>query len=706
MKSNEKKEKLLTEFEVPTYEQWMELVEKQLKGAPFEKKLVKRLYEGFSIQPIYRKEDELKADQSLPGAFPFTRSTKVTGQVEDSWKVTQHYYYPLVNKFNEAITYDIERGLDSISFALDKAGQRGLDPDASDSSQIGRSGVSICSSADLDAALSGIDLTKVPLLIQPGSSYLAMYSLLSAYAANSGLNVQQIKGSLVADPLSIFATEGELPRPLNQLYDEMASMVSLSANASGDFSPVGISMIAYAESGATALQELSIGLASAAEYLRAMVSRGISMDDAAGSISFFVALSSDFFKNIAKVRAFRSLWANLVKAFGGDEQSQKVKLHAFTKQYNKTVHDPYVNLLRATTEAYAGVLAGCDSISVSPFNEVYSLPDEISRRISRNIQIILKEECHGHKVIDPAGGSWFVESLTENMAKEAWKEFQNIESKGGLLASLKEGYIQEKIGEVVKSKKADVATRKSVIIGTNMFPDLEESSGGEDLPDFEAIALDRKSECTSFKTRRKNVIDLDSSNHPDSIDSLSSLVTEATNKGATLGELSLLISGGKKEEFTIQPLSLDRLASDFEELRKKAAEYKSKQGSWPKIFLTNIGPLRQHKARADFTAGFVQPGGFETIYSDGFDTVGDAVQATLNSKASICVICSTDDTYPDLVPDFTKQVKSNNPDMMVVVAGFPKDHIDAFKDAGVDEFIHLKANNLELLKKFQTHAGV
>ncbi|MBU2512069.1 methylmalonyl-CoA mutase subunit beta [bacterium] len=705
MEDNIKNQKLLDEFAVPTYEQWLELVEKQLKGASFEKKLVKKMVDGFSKLPIYCNSDSDELKQSIPGKYPFRRGTTTIGHVKAGWGISQHYLSPDASEFNQAVRYDLERGLTAISTRLDLAGANGLDPDEAESGAVGCDGISLFCLEDVAKALENIDLTKVSLVIRPGISFLPLYCFLLNVLNSRNISYTDLKGHLVVDPISLLTTNGGLSVSLEACYNNMAACVEWSSQNTPNFGVIGIDTCPYSESGASNSQELAIALATGVEYLREMLSRGVDVEKTALSIGFHMAVGSDFFLNIAKLRALRILWAKIVSASGGSEQAQKTRLHVSTVRYNKTKHDPHVNLLRATTEAYSAILGGCDSLAVESFDSVFGLPSELSRRVSRNIQVILKEECYGDKVIDPAGGAWYVEALTDQLAEKAWCEFQEIEKLGGTSNALKQGYIQKQILNVTAETKNETAYRKKIIVGTNMYPNLDEPFMPIRMPNFEKIHLNRADEAKLYKSKRDFSNALTGLSGREEKLNLEACL-KLTAQGVTLGELNSALVNKENSPISIEPLKMRRVSEDYEELRTKAQDYKDKKGFWPQVFLANMGPLKQHKARADFSTGFLQPGGFSVISPEGFKTVEEAVKATLSSTAKIVVICSTDDTYPDLVPDFAKQIKKERPEITVVVAGYPKDHIDQFREVGVDEFIHLKANNLQLLQQFQDKAGV
>ncbi len=700
MKENHQ-QKLLGEFELPSYEQWLELVSKQLKGAPFEKKLVKQTTEGFSIQPIYRKEDGEGITLSVPGEFPFPRGAKASGHLTRGWDIAHPYRYADPEELGEAVAFDAEKGLTSFLFNLDEPSGNGMNPDQGPQDKIGDTGVSLFCRDDIQAVLNGIDLDRVSLLVRPRRSYLPLMILLVSALKKIDIDPVKLNGCLAADPLSLLAEQGISGFALENQFREMAACIKASEKHTPNLRTLGIDIFPYSEAGASASQELALAMATGVEYIRKLQTYEIDVDEIASNAAFFIPVGSDFFMSIAKLRAARILWAKVIKACGGSKENQRMVIHAGTMKHNKTVYDPHVNILRVTTEAYSAVLGGSDSVSVAPFDEVLGLPDEFSRRVSRNIQIILKEECHGHRVIDPAGGSWYLENLTEKLAEQGWHEFQKIEEIGGLTVALENGYVQQEIAKVVDHNHLESARRKKVIVGTNMYPNLEEH-----LPEtvsFDQIAFAKK--------RIEKANSHAQSGDSESLtglapDALFDRLLELADQGTTLGGLSGSLGRSVNAGTDVRALTIHRQAEPYEKLRQKAEAYRNATGERPKVFLANMGPLRQHKARADYSTGFLQPGGFEVIQGAGYDTAEEAIEGSLASKARIMVICSKDDTYPDLVPVIAAGIKKQDTGIVVIVAGYPKDHVEAFQKAGVDEFIHLKANNLELLTRLQEKAGV
>jgi len=467
----------------------------------------------------------------------------------------------------------------------------------------------------------------------------------------------------------------------------------------------------FLEAGGSAVQELAFALAVGTEYLREMDKRGVGVDVVAPRMRFAFSVGPNFFMEIAKFRAARLLWSRIVESFGGSQLSQAMNIHARTALWNKSKLDPYVNMLRTTTESFSAVLGGVQSLQVTPFDEVFGLPDEFSRRISRNTQILLATEAQLRHVVDPAGGSWAVEWLTDQIAQKAWSLFQEVEGKGGALASLQSGFIQSEVEKVAKAKEAALATRKDIQVGVNQYANLGEKKVEGRKPDYAAIFKSRVAAVGEFRTAYDDV------KHAKVIGKLSDLLgvtdekmvnaaIEAVLAGATLGEITRVIRANDAERPSIVPLRLHRLSEKFEALREAADKSLAKTGSRPKVFLAVMGPVSQHKGRGDFSRGFLEVGGFEVVYpKTGFDTASAAAEAAKASGAKVVVLCSTDDTYPELVPQLVPAMKAAIPGVSVILAGHPADQIEAHKASGIDDFIHVRADLLAVLGGLQKKIG-
>jgi methylmalonyl-CoA mutase len=400
------------------------------------------------------------------------------------------------------------------------------------------------------------------------------------------------------------------------------------------------------------------------------------------------------------------LWARIVAAFGGSEQAQQLTLHARTSAWTKSRADAYNNMLRATSEAFAAVMGGCTSLHVSPFDEALGLPDEFSRRIARNVQIILREECSFARLIDPSGGSWAVERLTDELAREAWALFQELERRGGMAAALAAGFPQAQIAATRSERLNQIALRREVIVGVNMYANLKERPVAARPVDAVALQAERRTALTHYRAAADN----------EALQAALAALTGATGEqllaatlaaaraGATLG--ALVAARATQTGPSVEPLPAQRGAEQFEGLRSAAEAYAVRNGTPPAVFLATMGPLSQSKARADFATSFFETGGFVVTSGPGYATPAEAAQAALASNASIVLICATDEAYPALVPALAGLIKAERPDTTLVLAGYPTDQIATYQAAGIDEFIHLRADCYAILARLQQLKGV
>jgi methylmalonyl-CoA mutase len=405
------------------------------------------------------------------------------------------------------------------------------------------------------------------------------------------------------------------------------------------------------------------------------------------------------------------LWARIAESYSADSTASNPFIHACTSSYNQTVYDPYVNALRTTTEAFSAVIGGADSICVLPFDAAFRLPDELSRRLARNTHIILKEETHLRELIDPVGGSYFVETLTESLAKAAWKLFQTLEKQGGMAKALINNIPQETIHKTAVQRQTDYHKRKSVLVGTNLYSNAKEEKIQPRLPDFEEIFQKRKEYLQKYRVsgdQKTNTAVLQKLEQITNLHSeaIINLGVEAILAGATLGELTKALRSKSGDPVSVTALDSTRASVLFENLRDASDNFKNKTGAKPSVFLATMGPLTQFKGRADFAKGFFETGGFDIIYPSGFLTPDDAVKAALESKIRVVVICSTDESYPELVAPIVKGIKSKSPNTIVVLAGYPKEQIDQHKQSGIDEFIYLGADVVQILSSIQQKTGV
>lgn len=691
------------EFPAPTFEEWQAAAVDSLAGKPFDK-LVTPTYEGIPLQPLYRREDtaDIAAARTIPGAPPYLRGASVDGYLRKPWAIAQELAYGTPADFNRALRFDLEHGQTAANLLLDGPTRAGKDPDAAQPGEVGRGGVSLASVEDVAVALNGVDLSTTPIYVRAGTVALPLLALLVAHVRRMGRPVADLHGCLEDDPLGVLAHEGSIPLSLARAYDEMAQLTLWAAHHAPRLLTAAVHTYPYHNAGANAVQELAFALATGVAYLRAMQRRGVDIGVAARHMRFDFAVGGTFFMEIAKLRAARLLWSQVVAAFGGDADAQRMRQHARTSRRNKTTVDPHVNMLRVTTEALAAAVGGVESIHTAPYDEPARPPDDFSRRVARNAQIVLQEEAHLTAVIDPAGGSYAVEALTDRLARDAWALFQEVEHVGGMAEALKDGFAQSRIAALAERRATNLATRREVLVGANQFTNPQEQPPPADATDYVALHRERAAQMAAYRTQ-----DDDPAAHVAALERLGDMVAAtpetmvetaiaAAAAGATLGEITRALRLNDSARPTIVPVSPARAAEPFEALRAKAAAYAAAHGARPRVFLANLGPPSRHKARADFAQGFFEAGGFQVMTNNGFPDVETAAAAAIESGAPAVVICSTDESYPELVPPLVKAIHKKARHAIIILAGRPAEQVEAHRKAGVDEFIFFGADCVAL----------
>lgn len=612
----EKKEKLFDMFPPISTEEWKAKINVDLKGADYNKKLVWRTNEGFNVQPFYRREDieGLYTLGSMPGQFPFVRGTRE----DNNWLIRQQVEGKDAAELNRNALYILNRGVDSLGFKL------GGDFDL----------------AGLPELLRDIDLKKVEINIQCCPRRAAeVAKALVEYVKAQGA-AEEFKGSIDFNPYKRLLRHG---LKLNRDIKEMALEVYNAAKELKGLRCFAVDTYMLNNAGAYITQELGYALAWGAQWMTMMTEAGLTPAEVGCRIKFNMGISSNYFMELAKFRAGRMLWAEIVKAYNPEcECACKMKVHAVTSQFNQTIYDAHVNLLRSMTETMSAALAGVDSIETLPFDLQYKCPDEFSERIARNQQLLLREESHLDKVVDPAGGSYYIEVLTASIAEQAWKLFLDVEEKGGFRAIVENGELQKAINESNVKRHTDVARRKEILLGTNQYPNFNEK------------ALDKVNE------------------------------GKCCNCGCA--------ADGEVADGAVDFINFDRAASQFEQLRLDT----ERSGKRPKVFMLTIGNLAMRLARAQFSANFFGCAGYEIIDNIGFESVKAGVDAAMEKGADIVVLCSSDDEYAQYAPEAYKELNGR---ALFVVAGAPA-CMDELKAQGIEDFIHVRVNVLDTLIGF------
>ncbi len=420
------KQKLFDQFPPVATEEWMDKIHSDLKGADFNKKLVWKTNEGFEVKPFYREEDieHLMYINTLPGEFPYLRGTKIKN---NNWYIRQNIEVTDYSEANRKALTVLTKGVDSLGFII-------TDPES-------------VNRRNFEILLQDIHIEIVEINFLCNGKAVDILNEIIKIRNDRGLDPSKIFGTIETDPIGRLMLNGKLCVPIEVGFDYLASL-AVSASVFPDLRTIQVNASNFNNAGADIVQELAFGISIGSEYMAQLTGRGLSSDMAASKIRFSFGIGSDYFQEIAKLRAARLLWSVVTNGFEpADRNSIKMNIHCVTGKCNKTVYDPYVNMLRTQTEAMSAILGGADSLTVEPFDIVFRQPDEFSERIARNQQLILKEEAYFDKVADPAAGSYYIENLTSLIADKAWELFLEIEDQGGFMASLKSGFIQKKLSE-------------------------------------------------------------------------------------------------------------------------------------------------------------------------------------------------------------------------------------------------------------------
>ena len=700
-----------SEFPATNYDQWKEAAIAALKGTPFDKSMYTQTYEGITLEPLYTLEhvNDIPAARTLPAELPMIRGATAAGYLERPWEIVQRSEAYAPEDANRIARQELERGATTAAFTLDGTTLKGRDAEENASCNV--SGASISTLEDLETLLEGIDLAKHPLDMHCGASSAPLLAFVHAAAMGRGIPAGDLHGCIGADPIGSYARDGGTFCDLGQLYDEMAHTVYFCSKSAPNLRTVQIRGEVYHNGGANAVQEVAYVMAAAIELAREMALRHIDIDFFARHLRFEFSLGANFFMEIAKIRAARLIWARIAESFGGSEDACKASIFGRTSLFTNTVYDPYVNLLRNTTEAFSGVVGGLDGLTVGCFDEAIRPADTFSRRVARNAQIMLQDEYHLIQPVDPAGGSWYLESLTDALAGKAWSLIQEIQAEGGILACLRSGKVQSAVGEVLKDRFQKLARRSDRAVGVNMYANTGELPLKAEVVDFQALKRDRAAAVAEYCGKR-SWVDVEIALKPIAENNLENgglveAIAHAAHTGATLGELREVLNDDDPCEPEIVPIEPRRWTEQYEEMRRRTEKYRDTTGDNVRIFLANMGPIPQHKARADFITGFMEVANFEVLKNDGFSTVEECAEATAASHADIAVICSTDATYPELVPPLAMLIKEKRPQMKVFLAGAPAaEHKQSYLDAGVDDFINVRSNCLAVLTDMQKAKGM
>ena len=563
--ANTKREKLFTEFPPVPTEKWEEVITADLKGADYERKLVWKTGEGFNVRPYYRAEnlEGIKFLGSQAGEFPYVRGTRA----HNRWRVHQTVSVVCPKEANAEALKILNAGVDSLGFCI-----------ASEA----------FTAADLDTLLGEICIPAVQLTFC-GQKTANVAELVLAKIEKEGIAKEDVRIAFCIDPLvKGLSTKGDFCSPNGEKCFARVAELIRKTKEYKHIRVVTVSGQIFGNSGSTIVEELAFVLSAGHDYLVRLTDAGLTIEEAARKLRFSFSVSSNYFMEIAKFRAARMLWANIVKGYNPEKNCAcKMQIHAETSKWNQTVYDPYVNMLRGTTEAMSAAIGGVYSLEVTPFDASFENPTEFSKRIARNVELLLKHESHFDQVVDPAGGSYYIENLTQSIAAEAWKLFLEIEEKGGYTEAYKAGFIAERIKASAAAKDKNIATRRQILLGANQYPNFTEVAGKE-------------------------------------------ITAESVTRKQAEGNVLVPYRG----------------AMAFEEMRLQV----DRSGKEPKAFMLTCGNLGMARARSQFSCNFFACAGIKVIDNTYFKSIEEGAKAALESKAQIVVVCASDDDYAEAAP--------------------------------------------------------
>ncbi|NPD47229.1 MULTISPECIES: methylmalonyl-CoA mutase family protein [unclassified Lentimicrobium] len=627
MSQDKTNQNLFEDFAPVSTEQWEEKIKTDLKGADYLRRLFWNSPEGIQVKPFYRSEDleNITYLDNKPDQFPYVRGTK---KHNNDWLVRQDIFVDDVEKANKKALDILMKGVNSLCFIF--------------------SDKYIAKVSDIEKLMENIQADSVEVNFKIGTGAHKVIAVYEELVKKYNRAPEDIEGSVDFDPFFNLTFKGHYCQSEEYAFKHAAQLIQ-AAEFLPKFKTLSVNGLNLRNAGANVVQELAYSLSMGAEYITRLTDEGLSVDDIAPRIKFHFGVGSNYFMEIAKLRAARALWANIVNAYG-PENAEKTKMHIHSSNIslNKTVYDAHVNMLRTTTESFSALLGGTDSFTVLPYNANFEWPTEFSERIARNQQLLLKEESFIDKVADPAAGSYYIESLTNELIEKTWELFLKVDELGGYTEAIKQGFIQDDIEKSAEERKDFAAKRKEIYLGTNQYPNFTEH--------FDHVI------------------------NPDSLKPF-----DLTSKNAT-----------------VKTLKQFRVTQDFEMLRFTTDMY-SKENKRPLAFMLTTGNLNMRKARAQFACNFFAVAGFEVQDNNGFATIEEGLKAAKAANAEIVVLCSSDDDYAEVGMEFAKATKDTT---IGVIAGYPKNLIEEFKANGLSKLIHVKSNILEELTAYQKELGI
>lgn len=606
---------------------WSARVHRMLGTDPEVDRLESTDDDGLPVRWLYGPDQSLAPDPGgLPGAAPFVRGSRIGS----SWDLRQEHRHPVLKTAAKQILEDLVGGVTSATLVVDEAARNGTAPDAPEFlEQRGVGGIALSTVDELDTLLEEVYLDLAPAALDAGPAAPAAAALLLALWQRREHDLSAIRGSFGIDPIGTLAREGRLHTAPAEALAQAAALAAEVALLAPNVQTLRVDTRAFVLAGATPVQELAIAASAGTAYLRACAAAGLEPAAAAGQIEFQLAVGPVQFVEMAKLRAWRRIWARILEAAGAPEQQRTSPLYARATERMLSAADPWTNLLRGTTALFASAVGGADGATVQPFDTLRARPGTLGRRMARNTQIVLLEESGLARVADPGGGSWYVEARTEALAQAAWTELQRIEAAGGVLAELESGALAASLAEQTARRQSQLARRQKDLTGVNQFPLLGED-GLKPEPESD---VDLGKLASADRARRAERPAIDALATAPASPTLAQLA-ELASAGARIDELVTLLGGST---YTATPLPVVRDAAPFEALRGvDGADTSGLDAETPEVVVAAVGTQAQTVAPVTWARNWLAVGGLQAVLPEGDGTAAELISAGRSKVAVLC----------------------------------------------------------------------
>ncbi len=673
-------DRIFDEFPPISLREWEEQIRDDLGGKDYRKHLTWEPIDEFSLSPFYRREDTDSLDhlKQEPGRYPYVRGDDTTG---NNWHIRENIVARTPETANHKARQAIDSGVEGLSFTMI--------PHPSDGMLGGDlEGTSVQDQQDFSDLHQSIDLERITLYFNTEMATPAYLAMLSNECNRRQISPERVRAAFRYDPFTFAVAHGYWPSKPEVFCRIAGKMVRFCTSSLSRVRPLAINMHPYHIGGASNVQELGIAMAIGQEYLARLTERNCSPAEISQHLHFAVPVGTSYFLEIAKLRALRFLWSRILDAYlPADQDPGAAVIHATTGTWSHSIYDSHLNTVRNTSQAMSAVIGGCSSLSVTPHDASYRRPGTFSRRMVRNIQHIMRAEAHLDRVADPAGGSYYIEKLTDELARHAWSFFQEIEKQGGFVKTVEEGFLASAINRTRQKREQAAARGETVFVGINHYPEPDATMRDEIESRFTSSSLLQSDQSWSLNNKTP----------------LFSL-TQAFREGARLGDVMQdLIQPSRQYLQTIHP---GRGPSPYENIRLQTEAHTRQTGSRPTVLFIPMGKPAIRNQRMNFAANLLGCAGYELVEPLGFESLEEIQTRIEEVKPEVAVLCAPDEHYEAMAEKIGSWLARQPASSLLALAGYPEKQVETLRNHGIQYFIHKGSNRLELLQAFQHELGI